>query len=117
MPWRPMADDPKPTRDAKGHFLPGHKFAKGNPIHRRMHAYREAWSKALTPEMVAGVMHAMVRAALQGDVAAARLVFQFVGKPPEELAISMGTDARVEQLRAQLADRVLPRLPGEDSAG
>jgi hypothetical protein len=74
----PDTDPKKPSgRDASGHFAPGNKIGQGNPLLRRMDAYRKALANALTPEMIGGIIRAMAKAALQGDVAAGKLVLSY----------------------------------------
>ncbi len=104
-------------RGPGGKFLPGNKIGKGNALHRRMDAYRRAWARALTPEMIEGVMRAMVKAALQGDVAAGKLVLSFAGKPPEIIKVQVNQVVQAqEEARAALQAAACPQFMDERHA-
>jgi len=106
-------------RTEKGKFASGNKRAKGNPFDRRMKAYRVALAKALTPEMIAGVIRAMTREALKGDVAAGKLVLSYaVGLPKitvdSNQPISINVNTAIEQARLELQAAVCPAHMDED---
>lgn len=71
-------------RDEKGRFVAGNKAAAG---HARPHAAKIAKLRAtlfdvVTPENMRGVLIAMLKAAMEGDVAAARLILSYgIGAP------------------------------------
>lgn len=72
-------------RDATGRFTPGNKAAAG---HGRPHAAKIADLRAtlfetLTPDRLKGIVIAMVRKAMEGDVQAARLVLSYGLGTPE----------------------------------
>lgn len=83
-----------------GRFVAGNAAAVG---HRRPHAARVSLLRAemlsvLTPERIRGVIVALLKEALAGDVAAARLLLQYaLGEPqPEDIL------ARIEELEEAL---------------
>jgi hypothetical protein len=80
-------------RDERGRFLPGNPGGPGNPNVRRQAEYAAAVREAVTPERVAALMRRFLKAALEGDVAAARLVFDRVlGKAGVESTDSVPVD-------------------------
>ncbi len=109
----PKSSAPDNGRTESGTFAPGNRLARGNPYNRRMAAYRRAMATALTPEMIGGVIKAMVREALKGDVAAGKLVLAYAcGLPKVDISIS-GTSDLVDAARAAIAREAFPglRLP------
>ena len=76
------SDDAFP-RDENGRFLPGNPGGPGRPPSRGK-LLRQAAEDAITPEHVAAIIRKATRLALEGDVAAARLVLDRVcGRTPE----------------------------------
>jgi len=69
-------------RGPGGRFLPGTAPGPGNPLAAHVHELRVALLEAVTPEMIAGVAKVLVREALQGDVAAARVLLDRLLGPP-----------------------------------
>jgi hypothetical protein len=95
-----MSDAPiNPTRNGRhpdGRFNYGHKFARGNPVHRRMAALRGALLDATTPEDVKAVGAKLAELAKGGDVQAAKVWLDAViGRPVQAVAL---TDADGEPL-------------------
>src|SRR2546430_17166894 len=71
-------------RDSSGRFAAGNRGGPGNPFARRTAAARKAIADAVTPEQLAAIAAAMVKKALEGDGAAAKLVFRYAaGKPAQ----------------------------------
>ena len=71
-------------RDGSGRFAAGNRGGPGNPFARRTAAARKAVADAVTPEQLAAIAAVMVKKALEGDVAAAKLVFGYAaGKPAQ----------------------------------
>jgi hypothetical protein len=71
-------------RDGSGRFAAGNRGGPGNPFARRTAAARKAVADAVTPEQLAAIAAVMVNKALEGDVAAAKLVFGYAaGKPAQ----------------------------------
>ena len=120
MPDESTALDLSEQRTDRGRFAAGNKVGKGNPIYRRMHAYREALARALTPDTIADVVMAMAAAAIDGDVAAARLILSYACGLPEakiDLDISghlgVSPDDALRELSRLLAARTTQRGPGD----
>jgi len=70
-------------RDSAGRFLPGHPGGPGNPFARRVAELRSALLSAVSAEDLRDIIAAMIGAAKNGDVAAAKLVFERVLGQPE----------------------------------
>ncbi|MFO0846151.1 MAG: hypothetical protein U0797_27870 [Gemmataceae bacterium] len=69
-------------RDSNGRFVRGNAGGPGNPFARQVAQLRSLLLRALTAEDLVAVAVALVERAKQGDVAAARLLFQYtLGKP------------------------------------
>jgi hypothetical protein len=78
------AAEPTPDRPAKGRFALGNKGGPGNPFARQVAEIRKLLLNTVPGERLAKILLAMVERAEAGDVAAAKLVFQYtVGKPAE----------------------------------
>lgn len=70
-------------------FVKGNSLGKGNPNARRQYELRQALLGAAEPRHVEGVYRVMLKAALEGDVAAAKLVLEYiVGRPAQALELS-----------------------------
>jgi hypothetical protein len=98
-------------RDGGGRFAAGNRGGPGNPFARHAAAARKAIADAVTPEHLAAIAAAMVKKALDGDVAAAKLIFSYAaGKPgaaadpdtldAHELAVRRGSTASPEDMHA-----------------
>lgn len=71
-------------RDGRGRFLPGNSGGPGNPFGRRVAALRKTLLDAVTDEQIRDIGLKMIELAQAGDVAAAKLVFQYtLGRPAE----------------------------------
>ena len=69
-------------RDENGRFAIGNPGGPGNPYARRVAELRSALLDAITPDAIRYVMLRMIKMAVEGDVAAAKLVLErAVGKP------------------------------------
>lgn len=83
MATRKPSMDGANGRDASGKFTAGNKAGHGNPRAKRTAQFRTAILEAVTPEDVQAIIHALVTKAKEGDVIAAREVFdRTVGKVP-----------------------------------
>jgi hypothetical protein len=98
-------------RDGGGRFAAGNRGGPGNPFARHTAAMRRAIADAVSPEQLAAIAAAMVKKAIEGDVAAAKLVFAYAaGKPgpsadpdtldAHELAVRRGDVATAEDVKA-----------------
>lgn len=69
-------------RGRDGRFLPGNAGGPGNPRARQTAALREALYKTVTPKALGSVVEALLKKALDGDVQAAALLFNYaLGRP------------------------------------
>ena len=76
----------KPTsgRDERGRFAPGNGGGPGNPFARRVAKLRAALVQRVTEEDMAHIAEQLIAQAKLGNVAAIKLLFQYVlGKPAE----------------------------------
>lgn len=64
----------KTGRDSKGRFIKGNPGGPGRPPAASAHEHRRAMLAAVGPDVVARVMRKLAAQALEGDVAAARLL-------------------------------------------
>jgi hypothetical protein len=88
-------------RDAQGHFAPGNSGGPGNPMAQRVNQLRVALLEAITPEDMQAVAAALLGAAKNGDVAAAKELFtRCLGRPLEADLLE-----RLERLEADRGDR------------
>lgn len=73
-------------RDNRGRFGKGNTAARGNPFNNKVAEWRDAVVMSVDGIDVQGVMRAMVKAAIGGDVAAARVVLErTLGRVPTDL--------------------------------
>jgi hypothetical protein len=73
---------PKSDRAAKGQFARGNKGGPGNPFARRVAELRSLLLEAISGDDLQAICKAMIERARNGDVAAAKLLFQYaLGKP------------------------------------
>ena len=71
-------------RSPDGKFLPGTQGGPGNPYAKRVGQLRRALLDAVTPEDIQQIILALVDAAKDGDLAAAReVILRTIGKPIE----------------------------------
>ena len=68
-------------RGSLGRFAPGNKFAKGNPHASKVQKLRASMLSAITEDAVAAVVLSLLNLAIDGNVPAAKLLFDVVGKP------------------------------------
>src|ERR1700712_2980483 len=73
---------PTSERRNSGQFAPGNRGGPGNPFARQVAELRQAILDRLTVESASEIADALIAKAKTGDVAAARLLFQYgLGKP------------------------------------
>lgn len=69
-------------RDEQGRFAKGNSGGPGNPYARQVARLRNAMLEAVGDQGIADIVDALMKAARNGDVAAARLVLSYtVGRP------------------------------------
>ena len=89
------------SRDGAGRFGPGNRVGKGNPHAKRVAALRSALLEAVSEDDMRAVIATIVEQAKQGDVMAARVLFERVlGKPTEADFVE-----RLERIEAFLSER------------
>jgi len=72
----------KNGRDANGRFAPGNPGGPGNPYARKVAEMRKTMVEFVSIEKLKRIVEAITKKAEEGDVAAAKLIFQYVlGKP------------------------------------
>jgi hypothetical protein len=77
-PKHPQAEG----RDTSGRFAKGNPGGPGNPYPRQVAAFRQALLNCVTEEDIIAVTRAIIEEAKDGNIAAAKLLFQYVfGKP------------------------------------
>lgn len=75
-------------RGSNGRFLRGNKAAKGNPNARRIAQYRKRFQECVTEEDFRAVVNALIQSAIDGDVAAMKIFFEYtMGKPKQEVDV------------------------------
>jgi hypothetical protein len=73
-----------PGRDAQGRFAPGNAGGPGNPFARQVAALRAALVRTVTEQDIEQIAQDLVVQAKAGNLAATKLLFQYVlGKPAE----------------------------------
>jgi hypothetical protein len=81
-------DDPLPTddsgRDKKGRFGKGNRAGQGNPKHRKIQKLKSALLDAVSAADIKSVVKQLVKSAKDGDVQAAKLLFDRVIGPIKE---------------------------------
>jgi hypothetical protein len=93
-------------RDGKGRFARGNKYGPGNPFARQTAALRSALLRQLTEEQIEKVAALLLQKALEGDLAAIRLVLLYaIGKPTPAVNPD---DLDRQELEYHRADRVSP---------
>ena len=70
-------------RDEQGRFAKGNSGGPGNPYARQVARLRTAMLEAVGDQGITDIVDALMKAARNGDVAAARLVLSYtLGRPP-----------------------------------
>jgi hypothetical protein len=85
-------------RTTAGRFAKGNLGGPGNPHARRAARLRSALFKAVTPDDLRDVIHALLTAAKGGDVSAAKELMQRLLGPPEAIDLL----ERMEALEAKI---------------
>jgi hypothetical protein len=107
MTAQPASPTPAtPGRDGKGRFARGNKYGPGNPFARQTAALRSALLRKLTEEQIEKVADRLIAQALEGDLAAIRLVLLYaIGKPTPAVNPD---DLERQEFEYHRADRVTP---------
>ena len=76
--------------DERGKFKAGHHLSKGNPYTSQIAVFQKCILDSVKQKQLKEVMQAMIKKACEGDVNAARLVFERTcGRLPPEASILM----------------------------
>lgn len=84
-------------RDARGRFLPGNSGGPGRPPSASVHEHRAALVNAVTPDDIRAVARMLVDRALEGDVGAAKLLFERLFGPAQPADVL----ERIEELETR----------------
>lgn len=68
-------------RTELGRFATGNQFSTGNPHRSAVGKLRTAMLSAITPEAIEAVVLTLLNLAIDGNIPAAKLIFDIVGKP------------------------------------
>jgi len=78
----PNSQAQKEGRDANGRFTAGNRGGPGNPFKRQVAGIRQALIKSISEEEIHRVGRKLLELSLEGNVPAAKLLFEYViGKP------------------------------------
>ena len=87
--------NPETGRDAHGRFARGCKGGPGNPFARQTAAYRRAIRAAVSEDDIQAMARLLREQALQGNLAAIKMVFLYtIGKPGERTMSALGVSLR-----------------------
>jgi hypothetical protein len=80
---------PADGRSEGGRFGPANRFGRGNPQARRQYELRGMLLEAVEPKHVQAIYKVLLKAAIGGDIQAARLVLEYaLGKPAQSLELT-----------------------------
>ena len=85
-------DGGKRGRDSNGRFAKGNRLGQGNPLAGRAAKLRAALLRSVTEKDVRTIMKSLIREALAGDVASAKLVLAYSVGQPEAADVSQRLD-------------------------
>ena len=99
----PSPNGPNGTsdRDAGGRFRKGNPGGPGNPMARRIGKLRAALIRSVTPDEVRQIIASLVKAAKDGDVSAAKLLFDRLLGPPVQADYEERIDAMERSIESQ----------------
>lgn len=69
-------------RGSRGRFLPGNKFALGNPVNRKVQKLRAALLRSVKVCDLRSIVKGLVQKAKEGDVVAAKVLLDRLLGPP-----------------------------------
>jgi hypothetical protein len=104
-------------RDARGRFIPGNKGGPGNPFARKVAELRKALVNFVTEDDMKHIAFVLKERAMGGDLAAIKLLFQYVlGKPnesvdPDRLDVDEWQKLQETARPAEEMTTVMGRLP------
>jgi hypothetical protein len=104
-------------RDARGRFVPGNKGGPGNPFARKVAELRKALVNFVTEDAMKHIAFVLKERAMGGDLAAIKLLFQYIlGKPnetvdPDRLDLDEWQKLQETARPAKEVTEVMGRLP------
>ena len=104
-------------RDARGRFIPGNKGGPGNPFARKVAELRKALVNFVTEDDMKHIAFVLKEKAMGGDLAAIKLLFQYLlGKPtegidPDRLDVDEWQKLQETARPAEEMTTVMGRLP------
>src|SRR5260370_14701126 len=110
-------------RDARGRFTSGNPGGPGNPFARRVAELRKVLLETVTDEELRIVAGQLMVKAKMGDLAATKLLFQYVLGKPAATADPDSLDAQEVELfrrapvHGEVNDILTARMPAELAAG
>src|SRR5258708_3284253 len=110
-------------RDARGRFAPGNAGGPGNPFARRVAELRKVLLETVTDDELRIVAGQLMVKAKMGDLAATKLLFQYVlGKPaatvdPDTVDVQEVELYRRAPVHGEVNDVLTARMPAELAAG
>jgi hypothetical protein len=100
-------------RTEGGRFGPANKHGRGNPLARRQYELRQMLLEAVEPEHVRAIYNVLLKATLDGDVQAARLVLEYaLGKPAQALELTGAEGSRLGGDLTQFQAVIVSALAG-----
>jgi hypothetical protein len=87
-------------RDANGRWARGNPGGPGNPLSKKVQSIRVALVSAVTPEAIRAIVQTLLQQAKDGDVAAAKVVFDRACGPAQALDL----DLRLAELENRLLE-------------
>lgn len=90
------------NRNEQGRFIKGNRAGKGRPIGSKVDALRRSLIDSVTPDDIREIIGAVILQAKNGDLNAAKLVFnQVLGNPAQMDIIERSGLARMEDIERQ----------------
>jgi len=86
-------------RDSGGRFKPGNKFGKGNPYANQIASLRNCFFNAVSSNELEEIIHALLKKAKSGDVAAIKLLLSYTVGNPEIVVRSAAETTEPETIR------------------
>lgn len=94
-------ENPGDKRDGKGRFAPGNPGGPGRRPERAAEKFRRAVEEAVAPEHLTAVMKRVLRMALEGNMAAIRIVLErSCGRPAQAPTEAVAFDFDLPPLRS-----------------
>lgn len=89
------------NRDTRGRFTQGNKEGRGNPFAHKVNKLRAALLQEVSEKNIRAILKNVVKQAEQGDLAAAKVIFDRVFGPP----VPSDLIERLEALERTIGDQ------------